>query len=297
MPTKVLIATPRKSGIPEEFVAFRSDIETRQARGEWPDYKFYFAFQSGVSVNMARNCLAHHAIVHGMDKLLFVDLDVMPKTEHVLRIVSHDVPVVGGLYMKRNGHFSWLGRHAPNVECDPKTHLVPYEDLPTGFLCIDVRKCLQVMIEKMPEIAFDAVDDPDANELQYSTMWEFFPMGVTGPSSWRAKFMEIKKAFDSAKHDLAAEKSDVQVRHLLATFYDEAEAILARDTGPRIFRGEDYHFCWFCVQLGITIYADWKCFISHKGEAVYPLNPDFVLNLAAKITAAQQAQQQTETKA
>lgn len=73
--------------------------------------------------------------------------------------------------------------------------------------------------------------------------------------------------------------------------------ILDRNTGPRIFRGEDYHFCWFCQQLGIPIYADWQCFIHHKGTAVYPLDPNFVLNLANKITAKAQERAATETKA
>jgi hypothetical protein len=292
-----MIATPRKGNVPEEFLEFRADIERRQAQGEWPQYRFYFAFQSGGSINMARNALAHHARIHGMDKLLFVDMDVLAKTEHVLRIISHDVPVVGGLYMKRNGHYTWLGRHAGNVECDPKTGLVRYTELPTGFLCIDIQQCLEVMVEKMPEIAFDAVEDPDADALEFNTMHEFFPMGITGPSSWREKFMEIRRIYQEAsgaKEPYRGNTSDVAM--FLGKTVDRIGDVLARNTGPRIFRGEDYHFSWFCNQLGIPIYADWKCFLHHKGECLYPLNPDFVLNLANKITAQQQKQAQTETK-
>jgi hypothetical protein len=294
MPKKILIGSPCRGGIPEEFVQFRCEIETRQALGHWPDYEFTFAFMSAGSVNIARNCLAHLARSNGMDKLLFVDLDVLPKVEHVIRIVSHDVPVVGGLYTKKNGQGSWLGRHAGKVEPDARG-LVPYEDLPTGFLCIDVKTCLEVLVEKMPEIAFTSVDDPDAEALAFQTMHEFFPMGLTGPASWREKFMDIKKACDEyPKYEMESVSKGYPVT---MTFHAKVKGILNRETGPRIFRGEDYHFCWFCRQLGIPIYADWQCFIHHKGQAVYPLDPNFVLNLANKITKMQQVHAETETRA
>lgn len=268
---KVLVFTPRKGDLPEEYVEFRSQVENLQRLGAFGETKFVFKSLSGMSINMARNAGAHLARSNQMDKLLFLDTDILPTPENLIRLVSHDVPVVAGLYVKRNGHMSWLGRHLEGAETDPETGLVEYEDLPTGFMCIDVRKCLDPMIAKMPEIEFDAVDDPDAKAQQFSRMHEFFPMGITGPSSWREKFEDIKRAHEEIKDP---EKLQWKIGE-----------ILKRRMGVRIFRGEDYHFCWLARKAGLKVYADWKCCVHHKGSAVYPLNPQFVVELADKIRA------------
>lgn len=285
---KVLIATPRKGGISEEFETFKTKLIQLAHLGAFPGIEFHWRYCSGCSINMARNILAYEARSNGMDKLLFVDMDVMPEAKHVEAIVSHDVPVVAGLYMKRNGHMSWLGRPLPKPE-ENAEHLVEYEDLPTGFMCIDVKKCLDVLVDKMPELRFDAVDDPDAEKMQYQTMHEFFPMGITGPSSWREKFLDIREKVLSIGRKDFLEKTLPLRRHEALVVLKDITDILARDVGSRIFRGEDYHFCWLVRKAGMKIYADWSCFIHHKGDAVYPMNPDFILGLADKIRAKQKS--------
>lgn len=277
---KVLIASPRKGDFPEEFVNFRCAVERAQSEGFYPDHEIAFGCVSGTSINIARNTIAWYARDGNYDKVLMVDLDVLATPGTVLRIISHDVPIVAGLYMKRNGMMSWLGRPLLGGSGKPDEQgLVEYEDLPTGFMCIDVKKCLEVMIEAMPEISYDAVDDPDAKVLQYNTMHEFFPMGITGSTSWREKFLDLRKAFKSAQLKPKDERGD--------EFLHAASEIFMRTGGTRIFRGEDYHFCWLARQCGLKVYADWKCFLHHKGSAVYPLDPQFICNMADTLRAKQ----------
>lgn len=66
--------------------------------------------------------------------LLFVDSDIGFEWQDAVRLLSHDLDIVGGLYPRKGDTPSVVGRVIPGSEC--KDGLIEAEELGTGFICI-----------------------------------------------------------------------------------------------------------------------------------------------------------------
>jgi hypothetical protein len=165
---KLFVAYPSYNGLTEEFV--RCLLRTTHAKPcamelrDWP---------GDSAIGRARNNCAAEFLSSDCTDLLFIDTDLIFSPDHIARIVSHDVDIVGGCYPKKQKQLSWvLNTLEGHASPDPDTGLQRVRYMGTGFLRIR-RSVFERMIEAYPEIAYR----PDAGE-QGGDKHDFFTFGV-----------------------------------------------------------------------------------------------------------------------
>lgn len=131
------------------------------------------AVVEGDGVARARNNLAAKFLDSECTHLLFQDADILTQPEHYTRLLSHNLPIVAGLYAKKQPRLSWVASALPGEEVDPATGLQRVQEVGTGFLCIE-REVFIRMIAAHPEIKY--FGDPGPEDVR----WDFFPMHAAG---------------------------------------------------------------------------------------------------------------------
>ncbi len=121
-------------------------------------------------VARARNKLAAEFMETDATHMLFIDTDLVFTPEHVGRLIGHDVPIVAGLYPKKQPSLSWVVNTLPNEEPDERG-LQKVKYIGTGFLMIR-RDVIQRMIAEVPGISYVT----DAGQVQ-RTEHDLFPTG------------------------------------------------------------------------------------------------------------------------
>lgn len=134
-------------------------------------------------VARARNRLAAQFLRTDCTHLLFLDTDLIFSNEQLRRLISHDEPIVAGLYPKKQIDLQWVCNHIEGSEPDARG-LQPVRYAGTGCLLI-ARAVLARMIAEYPELAYDP-DDGD----EPGTKWDFFSCGVwTCPETGRRRYL------------------------------------------------------------------------------------------------------------
>lgn len=92
----------------------------------------------GSEVSLARNVIANEFYeMREFDKLVFIDSDVSWQRGDIVKLVKHNLDVVGGVYrFKRDGEAYPIVFKDGESHTDKKTGLFSVERLPAGFLCI-----------------------------------------------------------------------------------------------------------------------------------------------------------------
>lgn len=129
------------------------------------------AMVEGDGVARARNNLAAMFLASNATHLLFQDADVLPSPHNYTRLISHGLPIVGGLYAKKQARLNWVASSLDGEEINRETALQRVAEIGTGCLCIE-RRVFERMIEAHPEIRYEGDPSPD------SVRWDFFPMGA-----------------------------------------------------------------------------------------------------------------------
>lgn len=122
-------------------------------------------------VARARNRAAAKFLQTDCTHLLFLDTDLIFSSDHIARLISHDEPVVAGLYPKKQIELGWVCNMLPDEEMDERG-LKPVRYAGTGCLLIS-RSILEAMISVYPELEYDP-DDGDEPGVK----WDFFSCGV-----------------------------------------------------------------------------------------------------------------------
>ena len=128
---------------------------------------------AGDGVARSRNGLTADFLRSDCSHLLFIDTDLIFSMEQVARIVSHDLPIVGGLYPKKQeGPTEWVlnGCLEPGVKRDDRG-LLRVRYIGTGFMCIR-RDVFGHMARSYPQIAYTS--DCGDRRPEY----DFWSMGV-----------------------------------------------------------------------------------------------------------------------
>lgn len=132
-----------------------------------------FSMCCGDGVARSRNRLTAEFLRSDCDAMLQIDSDLIFSPDHVARIASHDVPVVGGLYPKKqDGPVEWVINTFPgklDKRMDNGLQRVKY--VGTGFMCVK-REVFEKMIAAYPEISYAADYGDKFNEH------DLWPMGV-----------------------------------------------------------------------------------------------------------------------
>lgn len=262
MTKRILIGSPCKNGFSVEYMESMMQFRGLPSLG----YEVEFVGAAGGSVNMARNKLANQAIAGNFDELLQLDSDIRWTNDHIIRLLSHDVDVVAGVYPKRQGGQPvYLFAPKPGAEKQPNG-LMECAGVATGFLRTKVSVLRKICADN-PHLEH-RVSDKHGNPKNY---FELFPMGVVGPRTPEARLEEVKAIlakmppFENPKAFIPA-KSITEIR----------EAIFGeRDVG--CFLGEDYYFSRLCRRSGFTVWADiGGNMLGHQGEICYPVTPEMV---------------------
>lgn len=261
---RVLIATPEKALVSRHYAQSLAEICGFFA-AQRPDVELTFKFCSGTSVNFARNELAHDAIAGEFDDMVFIDSDMGKWGQQLLRLLDHDVPIVGGLYTSKTLTATpWLAP-CPG-ERVREDGLLRSLKIATGFMRIKVKEVFPLLQTAYPESAYfqkqQGTEPP-------KVVHEFFPMGIVGPGSFENKIQAIRKAL--------AVQTDMEL--ILSEISDIVSTNL-----PGNLLGEDYYFCHRCVEAGIPIYADTKLMVPHFDMSTeYPPDPQKIIALAEKL--------------
>lgn len=121
-------------------------------------------------VARARNKLAAEFMETDATHMLFIDTDLVFLPEHVGRLIGHDVPIVAGLYPKKQPSLAWVVNTLPSEEPD-ELGLQKVKYIGTGFLMIR-RDVIERMIAEVPGIAYTT----DAGQVK-RTEHDLFPAG------------------------------------------------------------------------------------------------------------------------
>lgn len=129
----------------------------------------------GDGIARSRNRLTAEFLRSDCTHMLQIDCDLIFSPEQVARIVSHDVPIVGGLYpLKQEGPVAWCINTVEGETRRPDgLHKVKY--VGTGFICAK-RETFLAMQERYPESAYVADYGERLPEF------DFWPMGVYRPT-------------------------------------------------------------------------------------------------------------------
>lgn len=173
-PIKLFIGLPIYSQVPAFFLQSLLALQARKPlfTADGREIKVHIQMSQGDGVARSRNQLTADFIAGDFTHLLFIDCDLIFSAEHVIRIVSHNLPIVGGLYPKKQeGPIEWVLNSLPNTEPDEDgLHEVRY--IGTGFMCIR-RDVIEKMIHRLgPQIEFTA--DYGQRRVEY----DLWPMGV-----------------------------------------------------------------------------------------------------------------------
>lgn len=175
-PIKLFIGLPIYAQVPAFFLQSLLALQARKPlyAADGREIQITIGMSQGDGVARSRNQLSADFLASGCTHLLFIDCDLIFSAEHVARIVSHDVPLVGGLYPKKQdvpGLPEWVLNSLPNTA--PDEHgLQEVRYIGTGFMCIRRDVFEMILLHYRPDIEFTA--DYGARRQE----WDFWPMGV-----------------------------------------------------------------------------------------------------------------------
>lgn len=253
---RVLITCSAKGGLPYYWFSSYDKL----LRHKQDLYDFEFAVESGNNaVNLSRNIAASVAMEMDYWKLLQIDADQFWDVEHVMRILSHDEPIVALPYCKKHsGKTAWLMVKTPGA-VPRKDGLLQCDFMGTGMFCTEV-DALRKLVKFYPELTF--VSEDEFGNIKEMT--ELFPIGIVGPNAPSGRLARMKRVLG----DPALSDSEKMLK------FDEIMNTV-HPTKARLL-GEDYHFCHLATKAGFKLYCDTTCIVGHVGDIVYPVASDMV---------------------
>ncbi len=118
-------------------------------------------------INRARNGLTTQFLRSDCTHMLFIDCDLVFSLDHLDRIMSHDVDLVGGIYTKKQEGPVCIVANKLDEPVQQEGDLMPVKYIGTGFMCIS-RNVFERMIEKFGEDMWYAPDHkPDQIEHDF----------------------------------------------------------------------------------------------------------------------------------
>ena len=132
-------------------------------------------------VARARNRIAADFLASDATHLLFLDTDLIFSPEQIKILVDHDLPIIGGLYPKKQRELAWVANFLADEKQDGKLLKVKYAG--TGFLMIK-----REVLERMRD-TFDIHFEPDSEDGT-GIKWDFFPVGIwTDPKTGHRRYL------------------------------------------------------------------------------------------------------------
>ncbi len=249
---KIMLGVPMKLGLQSYFL----DGFYPLLREQIPDVHLEPVFIQGPAINFARNNFAHEALSRGFDELVMADDDLIWSVKEFLRLISHDVDVVGSVYTKRKpGAPHWLFVPRPGAVTQPNG-LIESTAVATGLIRFKTR-VFKTILETMPERGFACKESP---QDPISHRCDFFPMSPVGPRTYEARFERIK---------VILKRDDATIDDIRTAAFDEQP--------PNRLVGEDWGACRLARQAGFKVWTDLGGDIfPHVGHIGFPITPEMV---------------------
>lgn len=105
-------------------------------------------------ISAARNKIASQFLTSAHTDLVFIDSDIGWKPPDLVRLLSHQVPVVAAMYRNKSSNPEWAADF--DVPTD-KTALFEARSVGAGFLRIR-RNCIEALAKAHPELRYTASD-------------------------------------------------------------------------------------------------------------------------------------------
>lgn len=116
------------------------------------------------SVCRSRNTLCGIFLESDFTDLVFIDSDIVFSTDDVMRLLAHDVDIVGGFYPKKKpGPADWVYNGKDGCGLPGPDGLLPVNYMGTGFLRIR-RQVFERMIAAWPTLAYGCDHEPTRTE-------------------------------------------------------------------------------------------------------------------------------------
>lgn len=122
-------------------------------------------------VSRARNRIAAAFLASDCTHLLFLDSDLIFSPEHIARLVAHDLPIVAGLYPKKQKELGWVCNMLDTPK-EPEGDLQEVKYAGTGCLMI-----AREVFEEILRFQWAEEYDPDDGD-EPGVKWDFFAVGV-----------------------------------------------------------------------------------------------------------------------
>lgn len=163
---KLFIGVPVYQQVPTQFM---NCMFALQAQKPFP---LQVSIGQGDGVMRTRNVLTAEFLKSDCTHMLQIDCDLIFSWQHVARIASHDVDVVGGFYPKKQeGPLEWVINTYPGPTRDRDDFLKRVSYIGTGFMCVR-RSVFERMLHAYPWITYGA--DYGARDQQQ----EIWPVGT-----------------------------------------------------------------------------------------------------------------------
>ena len=195
--------------------------------------------------------------------MLFIDHDISWTAEGFVRLMTHQVDIVGGAYRSRGDPEVYVLRTiGDELQRDPKTGLMEVEGLGTGYLRI-TRQAAQKIADNTPQhpvtdamvAAANVAAHMNLSAAEVTEIYRAMEAARKGPGGWytdpTAHGMHIRDIFDFAIRD-----------HKLYS--------------------EDYLFCQHARSLGLKVWLDPEQDLGHSGAKIFAGNLMTYLQANAK---------------
>jgi len=144
---RVIIGTPTIDGKVEASYVM-SLIETFQAINNTNIQIFPLFIAYDTLIQRARNDLIQLAIDTNVDDLIFIDSDIVWKATDILKLLQHNVDLVGGTYRRKSDIESYVVRSKDtNLILNEENNLIEVDSLGCGILRMS-KKCFRLLWEK-----------------------------------------------------------------------------------------------------------------------------------------------------
>jgi hypothetical protein len=131
---------------------------------------------SSGGIHKARNNLAWEFLTKtDAEWYLSVDSDIEFHPDHVSRLLSRNVPIIGGAYCHKKRKVEWAARSINGIGPDMQTGLQKLCAIGTGFLLIH-RSVFEKIIKNPDQPTLCAIEDWSHNKG--GTVWDFFFEGI-----------------------------------------------------------------------------------------------------------------------
>ena len=158
-------------------------IERLKERPNQWGWKFTSVRMSGQYVGHARNMLTEAARRTSASKLVMLDADHVLGTDHVYRLLTHNVHVVGALYPKKQCALEWAGEFLPlTKESMGPGGLWPIVGLGTGMCSIDMSVIDKSIHKAQQEFDMNETGRPTFYETPEG--WAGVPVGTKVYDLW-----------------------------------------------------------------------------------------------------------------